>query len=499
MLPTLEAAPLAATAGGTVSFGTAAESTFEAAPSRDKTLPERLISLSLVCDAVVIAYGMIIAFWARFHSRIAEIGVPDSMALRDYAGYIAFGSLALIVILASRGLYGRNMLLRLRTVSLEILKASLVWAAAFLAISLALKFHPPISRIYVVIASLLTPALLLWWRWAFHSLVSHSEAVTSLQQRILFVGWNDESQKLADHFASDQGSAYAVVGCIGSMRSRFQRKPQTAVLGRYNDLTEIIQRHAVDMVVLTDLNCVKGDIVGLANICEREMVTFKLIPSYFQILVSGLHLETVSGIPILGVSRLPLDRCFNQAVKRAVDIVGASVGLVLSVPLIAIFGAIVFWESPGPIFYRQRRLGLGGREFEILKIRSMKLDAEKNGRAGWTTKNDPRRLAIGAFMRKWNIDEVPQFWNVLMGDMSLVGPRPERPELIRNFKHEIPHYNARHNAIPGITGWAQVNGLRGDTDLTERIKCDLWYQENWSLMLDLQIMFMTFFKRDNAC
>jgi len=186
-------------------------------------------------------------------------------------------------------------------------------------------------------------------------------------------------------------------------------------------------------------------------------------------------------------------------VKRAVDIVGASVGLVLSVPLIAIFGAIVFWESPGPIFYRQRRLGLGGREFEILKIRSMKLDAEKNGRAGWTTKNDPRRLAIGAFMRKWNIDEVPQFWNVLMGDMSLVGPRPERPELIRNFKHEIPHYNARHNAIPGITGWAQVNGLRGDTDLTERIKCDLWYQENWSLMLDLQIMFMTFFKRDNAC
>jgi len=117
---------------------------------------------------------------------------------------------------------------------------------------------------------------------------------------------------------------------------------------------------------------------------------------------------------------------------------------------------------------------------------------------GWTTKDDPRRLRIGALMRRLNIDEVPQFWNVLKGEMSLVGPRPERPELIRNFKHEIPHYNARHNAKPGITGWAQVNGLRGDTDLNERIKCDLWYLENWSVLLDFQIMFMTFVKNKNA-
>jgi lipopolysaccharide/colanic/teichoic acid biosynthesis glycosyltransferase len=136
--------------------------------------------------------------------------------------------------------------------------------------------------------------------------------------------------------------------------------------------------------------------------------------------------------------------------------------------------------------------------FDIWKIRSMRIDAESNGHVGWTTANDPRRLRIGAFMRKWNIDEVPQFWNVLKGEMSLVGPRPERPELIVNFRDEIPHYNARHNAKPGITGWAQINGLRGDTDLTKRIKCDLWYLENWHPLLDLQIMFMTFVKHDNA-
>jgi exopolysaccharide biosynthesis polyprenyl glycosylphosphotransferase len=247
------------------------------------------------------------------------------------------------------------------------------------------------------------------------------------------------------------------------------------------------------------MNGSQQEIMGLANLCEKMMVQFKVVPSYFQILVSGLHLETVSGIPILGVSRLPLDRTLNIALKRTVDIVGAIVGLILTIPLILVFGLIVHLESPGPILYRQRRLGRNGREFFIFKIRSMKLDAEVNGKVGWTTRDDPRRLKVGGFMRKWNIDEVPQFWNVLKGDMSLVGPRPERPELIRNFKDEIPHYNARHNVKPGITGWAQVKGFRGDTDLGERITCDLFYLENWNLLLDLQIMIMTFLRRENAC
>jgi lipopolysaccharide/colanic/teichoic acid biosynthesis glycosyltransferase len=167
-------------------------------------------------------------------------------------------------------------------------------------------------------------------------------------------------------------------------------------------------------------------------------------------------------------------------------------------PIIFVFGTMVYLESPGPIFYRQRRSGRNGKLFDIIKIRSMRPDAEGDGKVGWTVQNDPRRLRIGAFMRKWNIDEVPQFWNVLRGEMSLVGPRPERPELVARFKHDIPHYNARHNAKPGITGWAQIHGLRGNTDLAERINYDVWYMENWSLILDFQIMCMTFFKRQNA-
>jgi exopolysaccharide biosynthesis polyprenyl glycosylphosphotransferase len=274
--------------------------------------------------------------------------------------------------------------------------------------------------------------------------------------------------------------------------------PSIAYLGSIEEAERIISSIPIDILILADLEYEGEQIVNLAGACEREMVEFKVVPSYFQILVSGLHLETVGGIPVLGVGRLPLDRIVCRAFKRTVDMVGAMAGLLLSLPIIGIFGAMVYLESPGPIFYRQRRSGRNGKPFDIIKIRSMRLDAEGNGKVGWTVQNDPRRLRIGSFMRKWNIDEVPQFWNVLKGEMSLVGPRPERPELVATFKREIPHYNARHNAKPGITGWAQVNGLRGNTDLGERINYDLWYMENWSPILDFQIMCMTISSHKNA-
>ena len=468
---------------------------------RDRSLPDRIVLTSLLCDSAIVLYSLLISFWLRFQSPIQEYGVPDHMSLRDYAGYIVFGGILQISALSWLGLYQRGTLLRFRFVSLQIIKSVMIWTAGFLLITLVFRTTPPISRLYVGIAAFVSVASLLLWRFAFHSFLQRSSVVSNLRQRILFVGWNDESERLTHAFSGDAGSAYEVIGCVSPMRStRFHKKPPTQVkiLGDYQHIEHAIEHHGADIVVLTDITSVKEDVISLANLCEREMVQFKLIPSYFQILVSGLHLETVSGIPIMGVTRLPLDLFSNIAIKRAVDILGAVTGIVLFTPFIALFAFIVWLESPGPVFYRQRRCGLNGMGFDIIKIRSMKIDAESGTGAKWCQKDDPRRLRIGAFMRKWNIDELPQFWNVLKGEMSLVGPRPERPELIKNFKHEIPHYQARHNAKPGMTGWAQVKGWRGDTDLGERINCDLWYMENWSLMLDFQIMFLTFFKRENA-
>ena len=180
------------------------------------------------------------------------------------------------------------------------------------------------------------------------------------------------------------------------------------------------------------------------------------------------------------------------------DICGALFGIIISLPIISICSVLIYLESPGPVIFRQVRSGRQGKTFEILKLRSMKLDAEPPGTVGWTQKNDPRRLRIGKFLRERNLDELPQFINVLKGDMSLVGPRPEDIKVISKLKVEIPHYNARHSAKTGMTGWAQVHGLRGDTDLNERIQYDLYYLENWSIWLDLQIIFMTLKARKNA-
>jgi len=467
---------------------------------RDTNLAERLLLTALACDTAVAACALVLAFWLRFRTPLAGYGTPETrvFSLRDYAGYITFGVFSLISMLFYFNVYDRRRLLRYRHTGERIVKACALWFLAFLCASLTFNFQPQISRVFVVICGVDALVGLMGWRYVFHRFLQHSEAAASLRQRVVFVGWNEESVRLAKSFEADGVHPYEVAGCFPSPGSRFQVNPTVPVLGDYSDIGTIFHEQGVDMVLLVDIGCAKGEVVGLANLCEREMVQFKIVPSYFQILVSGLHMETVSGVPVLGVSQLPLDLPINFLLKRMTDIVGASVGLILSAPLFALFAGLVYVESPGPMIYRQRRMGRNGQPFNILKIRSMRLDAEEGTGVGWTVKEDPRRLRVGAFIRKWNIDEVPQFWNVLKGEMSLVGPRPERPELIANFKDEIPHYNARHNAKPGITGWAQIKGLRGDTDLKERIRADLFYLENWNILLDFQIMALTFCRQRNA-
>ena len=463
--------------------------------------PHGWVLISLLGDLLLVVLAGFLAYWLRFHSFIRDFGVMDTMAMRQYLGHIALGSVSLIAVLGWEGVYQRSALLRNRWVLSRVFKSCLLWTAGFLAVTLALKFQPAISRVYMALYGCSAALLLLGWRSEFHRFLRAPSRVTAFQQRTLFVGWNGETERLWKALKNDRVAAFDLVGWVDTDSSESEqpdRKVSVPCVGHLQDIERIIARLGVDMIISADLHGPAERMVSLANLCEREMIQFKVMPSCFRIFVSGLSLETVSGTPVLGVNRLPLDSTANVLLKRGLDIVGAIVGLAVSVPIVALFGVLVYLESPGAIFYRQRRWGINGVPFDIIKIRSMKLNAEADKGAQWCVEDDPRRLRVGTFMRKWNIDELPQFWNVLKGQMSLVGPRPERPELIDQFKHVIPHYNARHHSKPGMTGWAQVKGLRGDTDLEERIKCDLWYLENWSLLLDLQIMALTFFNRDNA-
>jgi len=460
--------------------------------------PHLWVLVSILVDLIFIVAAEHIAYWLRFHTAFRYYGTWGNMELQQYSNHMLLGSLSLLFAIGWQGVYHRSVLLRNRWVASKVARAVLIWTLGFLSFSLSLKLEPSISRAYVMLNGACALLLLLGWRHLFNFFLHAPTRIQTLQQRTLFVGWNEDAKRLWRTLSTDTAHAFNLIGWVDAgMRSQEseQMPEDIPFVGYVEDIQRVFAHHEVDMVIVADLP--RQQMIELANVCEREMIQFKLAPSVFRIFVSGLSLETIAGTPVLGVNRLPLDSTFNVFAKRSFDIFGSLVGIMIGTPIVAIFGALVWLESRGPIFYNQRRWGMNGVPFEIIKIRSMKLNAETQG-AQWCTEDDPRRLKVGAFMRKWNIDEIPQFWNVLKGEMSLVGPRPERPELIADFKHEIPHYNARHGAKPGMTGWAQVKGLRGDTDLSERIKCDLWYLENWSLLLDIQIMFLTFVKRENA-
>jgi exopolysaccharide biosynthesis polyprenyl glycosylphosphotransferase len=455
-----------------------------------------------VSDSIATLGALILGFYARFdllgsvlppESFFAPIGVR---AIGDYANSILLGALLLQLILYVNEAYANRTLLRFRRTFFVLFKSLIIWAISYAGISRILEFDAHLSRLFIIISFLFLLGLLTFSRFAVQRIILKTNASVALRQRILFVDWTDRAATIAAAALRDRWSPYELVGCAPNNKDRFSSQPPATIptLRSHQEAKALCEKGVVDIVVLADEDHNERDVVALARECEKSLVSFMVIPSGFQILLSGLNLTTIGGVPLLGVTKLPLNHPAKWVLKRAIDIVGASLGCVLSAPIIAVFALLVYRESPGPLFYRQLRVGCRGRLFHILKIRSMKVDAEKESGPRWATRNDERTLKIGAFMRRWNIDELPQFWNVLRGDLSLVGPRPERPELIKQFREQILYYNARHNIVPGMTGWAQVNGFRGDTDLSERIRCDIYYIENWNPLLDFQIMIMTFFR-----
>jgi len=320
-------------------------------------------------------------------------------------------------------------------------------------------------------------------------------------ERIAFSGWGIRMERVLRALAHEMGSFQEVVGFFhadehGEHDLAFEKG--YTPLGSLETVERLLIEKNISLLIVYDSTVSPHQLQRLGEICARCFVNLKVIPNSFDIWTSKLRLRTIAGIPVMGVSALPYDQFHNRLIKRAFDIAGASFGLLISAPVIAVMAILIKRESPGPVFFRQTRLGLHEKPFKIIKLRSMHLDAEQRTGAVWATQDDPRRLKIGAFMRKTNIDELPQFWNVLKGEMSLVGPRPERPVFVEGFKETIRYYNLRHSCKPGLTGWAAVHGLRGDTSLEERLEYDLFYIENWSIMLDIRILLMTLAPPKNA-
>ena len=457
-----------------------------------------LLLIQVLGDTVMAFAGLMLGYWVRFHGPLRGIGVEaGDTTVHDYLPLLVIGTLLFVTTFGYLKVYDARLLLRPHRAYTLFAKATFFWFCLFLGISLALKFEPAISRIFVASSCVTTLACVCLWRVGFNLWLGNSPLSERIVQRVVIVGWSPEADQLVHAINSDNHHPYEVLGYVNTDHDTSENRHPCPLLGSFADLEQIFNRHLVDIAIVADLKLPPEQLAHTVTLSERLYVQFKMVPSFFRIFVSSLHLQTISGVPVLGVEQLRMTSLLNAGVKRAVDILGGVVGLTLSAPIMLALAIIIKRESPGPIVYRQVRTGRHGHPFTIFKLRSMRLDAEKAG-AQWAVAADPRRLKIGALMREWNLDELPQFWNVLKGDMSLVGPRPERPELIEKFEREIPHYNPRHEVRPGLTGWAQVNGLRGNTSLVERINYDLYYIENWSVWFDFQIMVRTFVGNKNA-
>ena len=298
------------------------------------------------------------------------------------------------------------------------------------------------------------------------------------QKHILMVGESQAAEQYMDRLRKNPKWGYHVF----------------AHLKDEEKLERILEENELDEVVIALRAEDYGKLERIVNVCEKAGVHTKMIPDFGNVISTRPYIEDMQGIPVIHVRRVPLNIMRNRAVKRAVDLIGATVAILLFSPVMLLTALVVAFTEEGSVIYRQERVGLHNQVFYMYKFRSMIMQDEEEEKTEWSTRNDPRITPVGKLIRRTSIDELPQLFNVLKGEMSLVGPRPERPQFVQKFRDEIPRYMVKHQVRPGMTGWAQINGYRGDTSIEKRIEYDLYYIENWTMGLDLKILVLTFFK-----
>lgn len=314
------------------------------------------------------------------------------------------------------------------------------------------------------------------------------------QKHVMLVGFSDASDQFIDACRRNPDWGYHIYGIVDDIAEVGEGYKGVRVVGHISELEHILAQNTIDEIAITLPLAAYAKLDGIVHVCEKSGVHTKFIPDYNNIIHSKPVTEDMDGLPVINIRNVPLTDPVKATAKRAVDICGALVGIVLFSPIMLVIATLIKLTSPGPIIFKQERVGLHNKPFMMYKFRSMVQQTEADEKKGWTVPGDPRVTRVGRFIRKTSIDEFPQFFNVLAGQMSLIGPRPERTQFVEMFKEEIPRYMIKHQVRPGMTGWAQVNGLRGDTSIYERVKYDIWYIENWTMSLDVKILFLTIFK-----
>ena len=453
--------------------------------------------LHVVVDAVVIAGSYLLAWWLMFGSWFADksIGV---LHVGIYLSALYFVVPGYLILYSGFRLYAPKRVQRTENEILNILKANVVGITLFLAVLfLANSWFSQMkdfSRSMLALFAVLNTVNSVLVRALIRRLLHLFRKKGYNLKHILLVGYSSAAEGFVDRVKQNPEWGYQIRGILDDKKERGSEYNGIRIIGSIDDLDYILEQNALDEIAIT---LSLGDYEKLRHIvalCEKSGVHTKFIPDYGNIIPTVPYMEDLQGLPVIHIRHVPLNNMSNAAVKRAVDIFGSIVGIILFSPIMLIVAVLIKLSSPGPVIYCQERVGLHNRPFKMYKFRSMTVQDPGKEKSRWTTRGDSRVTPIGKLIRKTSIDETPQFFNILKGDMSLVGPRPERPFFVEKFKEEIPRYMIKHQVRPGLTGWAQVNGYRGDTSIMKRIEHDLYYIENWSLGFDFKILFLTVFK-----
>ncbi len=375
----------------------------------------------------------------------------------------------------------------------NIIKANTVGILGIMVVFFAVKM-PDFSRGLVAafyISNIIVEALM---RKSVRYGLRHMRKKGYNIKHILLVGYSRATEEYINKIKSNPEWGYEINGILDDHVPRGAVYKGVKVIGEIEDLNIILPENKLDEISITLPLSDYGRLESIVNLCEKSGVHTKFIPDYNSVIPSRPYLEDLDGLAVVNIRRVPLTNTGNMFMKRLVDIVGSIVAIILFSPVMLVAAVGIKTTSKGPLIFKQERVGLHNKPFKMYKFRSMEVQNTADEKKGWTTKNDPRVTKIGKILRKTSIDELPQFFNVLKGDMSLIGPRPERPLFVEKFKEEIPRYMIKHQVRPGITGWAQVNGYRGDSSIKKRIEYDLYYIENWTMSFDFKILFLTFFK-----
>jgi Undecaprenyl-phosphate glucose phosphotransferase len=463
-----------------------------------------LIAFYVLSDALLGVTAFIIAYTIRFHPIISTIipvtkGVPP---LRQYINLLPFVAATVPLGFQLQGLYrprrggsrvddffavfvGSILAVVFGIVATIYVQIYLATGAA--RASGAFQVSQAVWAIFLVLNVALTYAS----RELVREVLERRWRQGIGLKRILIAGAGELGRLVADKILEHRELGYQIVGFVDDKAAGdhlgYRGLP---LLGTIEDAAEISSREAIDHLYVALPPEQHLQMIQLIENTSRECVDVKVVPDLLQVIALRARLEDLDGVPVININDVPLQG-FNAVVKRVLDVVISSFALALLTIPILVIATLVKLTSRGPVFYRQERMGLDGKRINIVKFRSMYDDAERDTGPIWARENDPRVTLLGRFLRKSNLDELPQLWNVLLGDMSIVGPRPERPHFVEEFKHRIPQYMLRHKVKAGLTGWAQVNGWRGNTSIEKRIEYDLYYIENWSVSLDLKIIWLT--------